>query len=47
LIHPDGKFGLTGVYLIWIAAVLILYPFCKWFDGVKRRHQHQAWVSYF
>jgi uncharacterized membrane protein len=46
LIHPDGKFGLTGVYLIWIAAVLILYPFCKWFDGVKRRHQKQAWVSY-
>lgn len=40
-------FSLFPVYLIWIAHVLILYPFCKWFDHYKRKHQsEQRWLSY-
>ncbi len=33
-------FGLPGVYLIWAGLVLLLYPLCKWYAGVKRRYKH-------
>lgn len=40
-------FGLTTVYIIWIALVLALYPLCKWFDQYKRNHQAEYWwLSY-
>jgi uncharacterized membrane protein len=40
-------FGLTTVYLVWIGAVIILYPLCKWFAKYKREHQgRQWWLSY-
>ena len=37
--------GLLGVYLIWIAVVVILYPFCRWVAAVKARRQ-DWWLSY-
>jgi uncharacterized membrane protein len=37
--------GLAGVYLIWIAVVVILYPFCRWVAAVKARRQ-DWWLSY-
>jgi len=37
--------GLPGVYLIWIAVVVILYPLCRWVAGVKARRQ-DWWLSY-
>jgi len=37
--------GLTGVYLIWITVVVILYPFCRWVAAVKARRQ-DWWLSY-
>ena len=37
--------GLLGVYLIWIAVVLVLYPFCRWVAAVKARRQ-DWWLSY-
>ncbi len=43
---PDNAgFGLAGVYLAWLSAVLLLYPLCRWFAGVKRRRR-DAWLSY-
>jgi uncharacterized membrane protein len=43
---PKG-FGvsLLGIYLIWIAVVVILYPFCRWVAAVKARRQ-DWWLSY-
>jgi uncharacterized membrane protein len=38
-------FNLLVVYVCWIAAVLLLYPLCKWFAGVKRRRR-DWWLSY-
>ncbi len=38
-------FGLPGVSLAWITAVLLLYPACAWFAGVKARRR-DAWLSY-
>jgi uncharacterized membrane protein len=37
--------GLPIVYLVWIAVVLVLYPPCRWFAGVKQRRR-AAWLSY-
>lgn len=37
--------GLLGVYLIWIAVVVILYPLCHWVAGVKARRR-DWWLSY-
>jgi uncharacterized membrane protein len=37
--------GLAGVYLIWIAIVVILYPLCRWVTAVKAR-RHNWWLSY-
>ncbi len=38
-------FSLGVVYLAWIAGVLLLYPLCKWFAGVKARRK-DWWLSY-
>ena len=38
-------FNLGIVYLAWITGVLILYPLCKWFAGVKQRRR-DWWLSY-
>ncbi len=43
---PKGNgFSLVVVYLSWIAGVLLLYPLCKWFAGVKQRRR-DWWLSY-
>jgi len=33
------------VWLIWILVVVLLYPLCRWFAGVKRRRT-DWWLSY-
>jgi uncharacterized membrane protein len=43
---PGGSgFNLAVVYACWIAGVLILYPLCKWFAGLKARRR-DWWLSY-
>jgi uncharacterized membrane protein len=43
---PQGYgVGLIGVYLIWIAVVVMLYPLCRWVAAVKARRQ-DWWLSY-
>jgi hypothetical protein len=42
--HGNG-FSLIVVYLAWISGVLLLYPLCKWFAGVKARRK-DWWLSY-
>jgi len=42
---PDAGFNLVVVYLAWIAGVLLLYPLCKWFAGLKQRRR-DWWLSY-
>lgn len=41
----DYGFGLVGVYVIWLIVLVVLYPVCKWFAGVKRRNP-SGWLSY-
>jgi uncharacterized membrane protein len=43
---PAGVgFSLWVVYVCWIIGVLLLYPLCKWFAGVKARRS-DWWLSY-
>ena len=43
---PAGiGFRLWFVYVCWIVGVLLLYPLCKWFAGVKARRK-DWWLSY-
>ena len=43
---PAGiGFNLVVVYLVWMAGVLLLYPLCRWFAGVKQRRR-DWWLSY-
>ncbi len=42
---PGVGFSLPVVYLSWIAGVILLYPLCKWFAGVKARRR-DWWLSY-
>jgi uncharacterized membrane protein len=37
--------GIGGVYLIWIAVVLVLYKPCLWFGKYKATHK-QSWLKY-
>jgi hypothetical protein len=43
----DGApgWGLGATYLCWATAVLLLYPICRWFAGVKARRR-DWWLSY-
>lgn len=42
---PGWDFGLPAVYCIWVAVVMLMYPLCRWFAGVRSR-QHWWWLSY-
>jgi uncharacterized membrane protein len=42
---PGVGFSLKVVYACWIVGVLLLYPLCKWFAGVKARRR-DWWLSY-
>ena len=45
-IFPSGYgFDLWVVYAVWIAAVVMLYPVCRWFAQLKQRRR-DWWLSY-
>jgi hypothetical protein len=39
------RLGLAGIYAVCLAVVVLLYPICHWFAGVKRRRA-EWWSSY-
>ena len=42
---PGWGLSLLWIYLVWVAVVVMLYPVCVWYAGVKRR-QSWPWLSY-
>jgi hypothetical protein len=42
---PGFGFGLGGVYLLWALGVVMLYPVCRWYAGLKARRS-DWWLSY-
>jgi uncharacterized membrane protein len=43
---PGWGYSLPMVYLVWASAVIVLYPVCRWFAGVRQR-RNEWWLSYF
>ena len=43
-VPKDYGYGMPVVYAVWIVILLVLYPVCRWYAGVKRRRD--AWLSY-
>jgi uncharacterized membrane protein len=42
---PGWGFPLREVYLAWATVVLIMYPLCEWYAGLKQRRT-DWWLSY-
>jgi uncharacterized membrane protein len=42
---PDYGTSLTGVYLVWLLVLALLYPLCRWMAEVKSRRK-DWWLSY-
>ena len=42
---PGMGFSLAIVYVCWIIGIILLYPLCKWFAGIKA-HYKNWWLSY-
>jgi hypothetical protein len=42
---PGYGTGLAGVYVAFAIVLLLLYPACRWFTGVKRRNS-SPWLAY-
>lgn len=45
LYPPDYGYSLLATYGIWVLVVVLMYPVCRWFAGVKAR-SHEWWLSY-
>jgi uncharacterized membrane protein len=45
--HKPAGYGLSlpAVYALWIAALALLYPMCRWFGALKQRRK-DWWLSY-
>jgi uncharacterized membrane protein len=41
----DYGYGLPGVYACWLFIVVMFYPLCRWFAGVKARRK-DWWLTY-
>jgi len=37
--------SLAGVYLVWLFVLILLYPLCRWFTGLKQ-NRTEWWLSY-
>lgn len=46
--RPDtgGGISLTGVYLIWLGVVIVMYPFCRWYGRFKAEKRHIRILRY-
>ena len=46
-IFPAGYgFSLPAVYAVWLAVILLSYPICRWYAGLKNRRRDLWWLSY-
>jgi len=42
---PGFGYQLWSAYVVWITVVLLMYPLCRWFAGVKARRT-EWWLGY-
>jgi uncharacterized membrane protein len=45
--YPPGfGYSLAAVYGIWVLVVVLTYPLCVWFAGLKERRRDWWWLGY-
>jgi len=44
-IPPDQRWGLPLLYLVWLLAVALLYPLCRWY-AQEKAHRPDSWLRY-
>jgi membrane-bound acyltransferase YfiQ involved in biofilm formation len=42
--NPTLGLSLPGVYLVWLLVLVLLYPICRWFAGLKERGTGWWWT---
>jgi len=42
----SSGFSLPVVYATWLAVLVMLYPLCRWYSGLRQRHRDWWWLSY-
>ena len=42
---PAIGLGLRGVYIVWLLALVLLYPICRWF-ALRKESGRGWWRSY-
>jgi uncharacterized membrane protein len=42
---PDQRWSLAMLYLVWLIAVAILYPLCRWY-AQRKAQRPSAWMRY-
>ena len=40
---PTIGLSLAGVYFVWLLVLVLLYPICRWFAGLKERGRARWW----
>jgi uncharacterized membrane protein len=43
LARSELGFGLPAIYAVWLVVLVLLYPLCRWFAGLKERRQEWWW----
>ncbi len=43
---PEYGYDLATVYVIWLTLLVLLYPLCCFFIGLKRRYPQLPWLKY-
>jgi uncharacterized membrane protein len=50
IFHPatlqGTGFSLAVVYASWLGVLALLYPLCRWYSQLRRRHRDWWWLSY-
>ena len=41
--NPEIGLNLAGIYLVWLLVLVLLYPLCLWFAGLKERGRGWWW----
>ena len=41
--NPEIGLNLAGIYLVWLLVLVLLYPLCLWFAGLKQRGRGWWW----
>ena len=41
---PEINFSLTGLYIVWLMVVVLLYPICRWVSELKEKSSGWWWA---